>query len=213
MHEITKYLYITAELCFFLAGILGLLLATKKKLTFPYRILLLYLFLEGIIRLIAILISFLGNRDNLYLYHLLGLIELITIYLIYEKKLKSYWTLSIGIVAIFYAFIYFFPVLPHSNIIGLAPIRFFIIILGMNYLWGLYQKKTLQPLKQIPFFYVNAGFMLYAAGSFFISLMSSKVMKESDDSFYHNAWIIEAGIMIFHLCLITYGFILIRRGK
>ncbi|MCH2225642.1 MAG: hypothetical protein MK066_12800 [Crocinitomicaceae bacterium] len=186
----------------------GLLLKDKKE----YRFLLTFLLLQGGLRVFAIGLSYLGN--NLFIYQLIGLVELIGAFFIYRNRVSDKWKNIIFLTTIFYLVSSVFIVSIWSlNSIGLAMVQLAIIGLGINYLWNLYRSKSLKLLNKVPFFWINTAFILYASGSFFFHLMSAKVNMETNDSLFNNAWILEAGFGILRLLIICYTFIFIIREK
>jgi hypothetical protein len=181
--------------------------------TSQYFSLLLMLIIVTGIRIVSIQMAD-NNINTMYLYHVIGFVELILVYWLYNKYISKIWKYMVPIFGVLYLFNSLFMVsLNEPNSLGLALVQFIILLFGLNYLKELYQKAEITSLKKDSFFFINSGFIIYAAGSFFVNLMSSKIVNASTNDFFHNAWIMEAGFGIIRLLLITYGLILTLRGK
>lgn len=209
LHQFSTLFYMFSEYLYLVTWILGGLLIKNKK---EYRFLLNFLLLQGGFRVFAIVLSYHGN--NLFIYQLIGLIELIGAFFIYRNRVSDKWKNIVFLTVLVYLFSSAFIVsIWKLNSLGLAMIQIVVFGLGINYLWDLYRAKSMQLLKIIPFFWINAAFMLYASGSFFFHLMSTKVNMETNDSLFNNAWILEAGFGILRLLIICFTFIFIVREK
>jgi hypothetical protein len=155
-----------------------------------------------------------NDINTMYLYHVIGFVELILVYWLYNKYISKIWKYMVPVFGVLYLFNSLYIVsLNEPNSSGLAFVQFIILLFGLNYLKELYQKAEITSLKKDSFFFINSGFIIYAAGSFFVNLMSSKIVNASTNDFFNNAWIMEAGFGIIRLLLITYGLILTLRGK
>jgi hypothetical protein len=211
LREFTILLYDISEYAYGVVGILALwkLLRTKK-----YFHLTLFLLVVAALRIASIYLADEG-MNTMPIYHFIGLLELTFAYFIYIKHdISKYWKYTIALLCIFY-------ILNSATIISLtkmpsfalALVQLTILGLGINCLHSLYTKSEIKNLSKQPFFYINAGFMIYAAGSFFVNLMSSEIIKDGRDDFFHNAWIIEALVGIVRLLLIAFAFRFVKRDR
>lgn len=142
------------------------------------------------------------NISNGYLYHALGLLEIIFTYLLYKEiGLKSYWK---GIL-FFFIGIYLLDtgyfVFSGENIIsnfGLSISMLFVLILGIQFLWRLYKEGLTNNVVNYPYFYISAGFTFYGAASFFAYLMINRFLpsKTPEDYFYYSWLIVSFSIYI-----------------
>lgn len=212
LREITIHLYDASEYAVLIAGILGaFVFFLKGKL----GALTTFLIVTGLIRVISI---FLAEKiiNTMPLYHLLGGLELIFVFFIYRKEgIANWWRYVILIALFLYASNSFLlSSLKDANNWGLSFVQCIILILGFNYLFVLMKEQRVKELSKESFFYINAGFMMYAGSSFFITLLSSEIISKPDEnSFFHNSWILEAIFGIIRILFFVYAYILIIRER
>lgn len=210
LRDFTMFFYDASEYAYFPVAVLALIIWLR---TSQYFYLFLLLAIVAVLRIISIQMA--DNYINtMYLYHIIGFVELVLIYLLYSKYISKVWKYVVSVFGVLYLFNSLFIVSFYEpNSVGLALVQLLILLFGLNYLKELYQKAEITHLKKSSFFFINSGFIIYAAGSFFVNLMSSKIVNASTNDFFNNAWIMEAGFRIIELILIIYGLILVKRGK
>jgi hypothetical protein len=173
-----------------------------------------FLLITGALRITSLILA---DYDiyNMPVYHLMGCVELICVYAIYRRKgIDRFWDLSmLGIVITYILNSLFIQSLFEVNNLALALSQLFILILGFHFLAGIYQQSEVPFIGKYPFFYINAGFLVYAAGTFFVYLLSSKILGHRATSFFHNTWILEAVFNLFKLSLICTGVIYTKRER
>lgn len=132
---------------------------------------------------------------NLHWYHLIGLIELIYVYLFYRNiiKLNSWIRNSIYFIIALYIFnsYYLEHFLLHFNAFGRALASFYLLGLGFYYLYTIYEKEQILRIHRSPAFIINSGLMFYFATSFFIFLFSRKIMSFEYYSWFGSAWVLH----------------------
>ncbi|MDG1332299.1 MAG: hypothetical protein P8P74_08205 [Crocinitomicaceae bacterium] len=202
LNDISEYSYLLVGIFAFIAW---------KKFG-QFQLLWVFLLLAGAIRVTTIFLAEHYQNTHPY-YHLLGLIELTLIYLIYSKQgVSKKWNYVILAAASAYiANSVFIRSLYEMNSFALALVQIVILSLGFNYMYRLYASP--KRFESSPFFYINAGFMFYAVGSFFVNLLSSKIVSQSTNDFFHNAWILESFSAIIRLSIISYGLTLLYRER
>ncbi|MFK7787854.1 MAG: hypothetical protein AB8B56_22215 [Crocinitomicaceae bacterium] len=202
MNDISEYSYL-------LVGVFAFVTWMKFK---KFKLLWIFLLLSGSIRIITIVLAEHYLNTHLF-YHLLGLLELIFIYWIYSKEgiSKKWFYLILFGAAAYCVNSVFIRSLFEMNNFALAIVQIIILGLGFNYTLRLY--SSARRFENSSFFYINAGFVFYAVGAFFVNLLSSKIVSESTNDFFHNAWILESFSALIRLLLITYGLILLIRER
>ena len=92
------------------------------------------------------------------------------------------------------------------NSLGQSVAMFFIILLGLNFIWKLYNEEKVENLARHPYFYINSGFTVFASGAFFGYLLIAKLSDEKipDENFYYS-WLIISGFAYIKFMLITIG--------
>ncbi len=193
----------------FVAGTFVFLLSLPKR---DYLLLAVLFLLTGTLKIVSLFLADIYIQ-NMPFYHLIGLLEITFIYLIYQRpRLHFFWHLfAAGIILTYILNSIFVQSIYEVNNIALAINQLFVLILGFNFLSGIYQKNEVPDIGRYPFFYINAGFMLYAAGAFFVYLLSSRIFEQDPSDFFHNAWILESLFNLFRLILICIGVMYSRR--
>lgn len=210
LRDITIITYDCYEYAYFPVTLLALFqyLNGRKNLT-----LLLFLILVTAFRLTAIYLA--SNYINsIFLYHIIGFIELVFSFLIFREFLKKYWDYIFCIVVGSYVInsLFIASILEPNNIF-LALVNLLVVLFGINYLRSIYRTEKIKHLNKNGFFFINAGFIIFAGGCFFLNLMMTKVISKLSNGFFENAWLLEVGFGILRLFLISYGLIILRREK
>lgn len=153
---------------------------------------------------------------NAYVYHAIGCIELIFIFLLYIKiglQKSWYWVFLVTLTAYITNSIY--EIVNGSeeiNSVGQSFSMLFIMVLGFNFLLRLYQEEKVERLGSYPYFYINAGFTLFSAGSFFGYLLIARFTKKEipDENFYYS-WLIISGFTYIKFILISIGIFISKK--
>lgn len=148
------------------------------------------------------------GHNNMLLYHFIGINEIIIVYCFYSRlifKRVYVW----GALLLLASNVYCLTRLKHLldfNSYAWALNMGFIMIMGITYLFRLYNNENdRSPLEQRPDFIINAGWLIYAAGSLFTYLLGTEILSGKAEGFFHNAWIFMCISNIFKNILITYG--------
>ncbi|SHM94290.1 hypothetical protein [Mucilaginibacter sp. OK098] len=181
------------------------LIFTRKKE--HYRILGVFLVTSAILKLASVITAKMGH-NNMLLYHFIGINEIIIVYCFYSRlifKRVYVW----GALLLLASNVYCLTRLKHLldfNSYAWALNMGFIMIMGITYLFRLYNNENdRSPLEQRPDFIINAGWLIYAAGSLFTYLLGTEILSGKAEGFFHNAWIFMCISNIFKNILITYG--------
>lgn len=155
--------------------------------------------------------------NNSYLYHIMGLFELVFVYLLYHQLgLHRIWNWFFLMVLTAYATDSVYTILSGYvtiNSTGIAYSMLFTILLGFNFLWKLFEEEKVEHLGNFPYFYITAGFTFFAAGSFFGYLLIGRMSShDSPDNFFYNSWNIVSAFAILKLVLIAIAIIMERRA-
>lgn len=212
LRSLTIWIADISDCATFLAGIFVLLYTFRKKQ--DYLWLASMLLITGCVKIICVFLAY-HYIQNMPLYHLLGLLELTFIYLIYQRhKFHLFWHLfAAGITLTYILNSIFIQSIYDVNNLALAVNQLFVLVLGFRFLMGIYQKNEVTDIGRYAFFYINAGFMMYAAGAFFVYLLSSRIFEEDPSDFFHSAWILESIFNLFRLALICIGIMYSRREQ
>ena len=154
--------------------------------------------------------------DNYYLYHLIGLAELVFTFLLYRSLgLRRSWDVVFGILLTAYAAdsLYLFANgREEMNSIGLSLCMLFGIVLGLNFIWKLYREEKVEYLGFYPYFYTTGGLTVFASGAFFGYLLIARMTDEviPAENFYYS-WIIISGFNYIKFILIVLGIFVERK--
>lgn len=154
--------------------------------------------------------------SNCYLYHGIGLVELLGVFGLYRSLgLKKAWDWFFLVVLGAYLADSFYLIgnrVEEINSVGQAFCMLFILVLGLNFIWKLYQEEKIEYLGRFPYFYINAGFTLFASGAFFGYLLIARISDESipDENFYYS-WLIISGFAYIKFILISIGIFVGRK--
>ncbi len=173
---------------------------------------------SSVLFLLYLVADFLSSSgtNNMWVYHLIGLFELIALSFYYHSQVRQSKVLKI----IFLVVISFYLVdsvfisgIKAMNSIGRSLSTLFLIGLNMNYYFELYKSESIIKLNLfIPFWY-NAALSFYLSFSFFAFLLSNQFLVENYnmyDLFYHGWTFHSIGIIIKNLIM---GIALIKLGK
>jgi len=208
--DLTIAIYDISEYSYLLVGLYAL---WKSWTTKKYCWLTTFFLSTGLIRTASVFMAD-EELNTMYLYHLIGFLELLFAYVIYRKYIQKWWsTFVIGIALFYLSNSLFFTSIFEANSVGLTFIQLVVLLFGLNYLFLLYRSGDEENLSKSAFFFFNAGFMIYAAGSFFVNLMSSKIVSASTNDFFNNAWIIEAFVAMIRLLCFSFGLYLVKRER
>lgn len=154
--------------------------------------------------------------NNYYLYHIIGLVELVFIFLLYRSLgLKKVWDVIFGVVLVAYLVdsLYLFATgREEINSVGLSFCMLFSIVLGFNFIWKLYQEEKVEYLGLYPYFYISGGLTVFASGAFFGYLLIARMSDEiiPAENFYYS-WIIISGFTYIKFILIVLGIFVERK--
>lgn len=173
-----------------------------------------FFLLSSLLRISTNIPAILGV-NNMPMYHILAMVELIFIFLIYDNmmfkdksKINWLWVLLIFNLTdtLFLEGIYSF------NSISWSVNTVLYIFLGLYYYYYLYKHFDGFQIEKYPYFYINAGFLLYAAGSLFTYLFAWKILSKPANDFFHSGWIIHSIANTAKNMIVGYGLWLIRLG-
>lgn len=210
LRSLTIWIADISDFATFFTGIFVVLYTFRKH---HYGFLAALLLFSGALKIVSVYLAY-QSVPNMPFYHLIGLIELTFIYLLYQQrnKLHLFWhLLASGVMLTYILNSLLIQSIYQVNNLALAINQLFVLILGFHFLAGIYQKNEVPDIGRYPFFYINAGFMLYAAGAFFVYLLSSRIFEEDPSDFFHSAWIMESVFNLFRLILVCIGVIYTRR--
>ena len=154
--------------------------------------------------------------SNYYLYHIIGLVELVFTFLLYRSLgLRKNWDGVFGIVLVAYLVdsIYLFATRKEEiNSLGLSLCMLLMIVLGFNFIWKLYQEERVEYLGFYPYFYISGGLTVFASGAFFGYLLIARMSNETipAENFYYS-WIIVSGFSYIKFILIVLGIFVERK--
>lgn len=214
LKELTILLADWSDYVVFALAILSLL--TFKKNSF-FKILTIYCFSLSAVLLLSTVLA-IQEFNNLFLYHIIGLIEMVFAFLLYRKLgLEPVWNYILVFFITLYlvdSVIVFSSGGEEMNNLGMALCMLFVLLLGVNYIWKLYSEEKVVQISRHPLFYISAGFIFYAAGSFFGYLMITKLfVKEVPVNNFLISWIIISGFVYVKFVLIGIGILFARNEQ
>ena len=189
--------------------ILLLLCASYEK---KYNLLKTYFFLTSVLKIYALVTSRLGI-NNMHAYHILSIVELVFMYCFYSIVLNKKNFFYVGLLVLLIFNIYNtlkFNKVDEFNNVAWALNASIIIIFGLLYFYELYKKSEYIQIERFPMFYINAGFLIYASGSFFTYLFGWKILSTDAVGLFHNAWLIQSISNIIKNIVIANGVWLIK---
>lgn len=210
LRDFTIALYDISEYAYLLVGLFAL---WKSLRSGQFWCLTLFLLSVGTIRTVSVYLAN-AEQNTMYLYHIIGFLELFFAYAVYRNKISKKWLPIVSVLLIAYALNSTLVVSVFAaNNIGWALVQLSVLLFGLSYLVSLYRATKETELDRSPFFYFNAGFMMYASGSFFVNLLSSEIVSASTNDFFNNAWIIEACVALVRLVFFSVGFYLVKHDR
>lgn len=162
------------------------------------------------IKLITIVLVFGFNSPNtMPFYHVLALFEFICLALYYQQKIHLN-KILIGTVLITVALgnlvnSLTLQKLNEFNSYTWALNTLVLMTLAFLYLYNLYKNIEDVAIEKHSGFIINAGFLLYFAGSLFTYLFGWYILSQKPAGFFANGWIIQAFANICKNCIIAYG--------
>ncbi|MDJ1483948.1 hypothetical protein QNI16_25860 [Cytophagaceae bacterium YF14B1] len=147
-------------------------------------------------------------------YHLLAFIELVFLPFFYYKLLsaKPIYLYGLGVLILFN----FLHTLLTGDLYKFNQVAWSInalvfIILGFVYYYQLYEQSEPILVEKHPMFFINAGILVYASGSFFTYLLGWEILSKEASGIFHNAWIIQSFSNVAKNIIIAYGLWLSRQ--
>lgn len=210
LRNFTIILYDISEFAYLFVGIYALM---KSLRTGKYSWLAYFLVIVGTIRVASI---FMADKEinTMCLYHLIGGLDLFFAFMIYHRKIAKSWKgITIGLLVLYVLNSVFLSSLSEANNIGLALIQVTVLLFSFSYMYKVYKEAKEINLGRDAFFYFNAGFMIYASGSFFVNLLSSQIGSQSTNDFFNNAWIIEAIAALVRLVFFVIGLQFVKNER
>ncbi|GAA0188816.1 hypothetical protein GCM10009122_48140 [Fulvivirga kasyanovii] len=168
-------------LCFFYLG---------KIKTFPY--IFTALAATSALNITSFVLSEFGVY-NLYLYHLIGIAELLLYYGFYKrnvaltKVLKGFFFTAL----IIYVLGSLFEGFDSINSFSRSVSCLYLLILGLYYLYVVYRDEIISDVTHSSAFWINAGLLFYFSASFFTFLMSKKILSLEITDFFSAGWLIH----------------------
>lgn len=153
---------------------------------------------------------------NYYLYHIIGLVELVFTFLLYRSLgLRKSWNVVFGMVVTAYLVDSIYLLVngrEEINSLGLSLCMLFMIVLGFNFIWKLYQEEKVEYLGFYPYFYISGGLTIFASGAFFGYLLIARMSDEiiPAENFYYS-WLIISGFTYIKFILIVLGIFVERK--
>jgi len=86
----------------------------------------------------------------------------------------------------------------------------FLLCMGLLYLRKLYQDLENIKLDKHPLFIINAGLLIYFAGSLFTNIFGAKILSQEAKDFFHKAWINQSFSNLVKNLIVGYGLWLAR---
>lgn len=141
-------------------------------------------------------------------FHLLAGVELVCIFLFYDKILyppntRRLWLAILVALNLFYLLLW--GDLNSFNSITWSMNTVVFIVLGFAYYYQLYQQNETILIERHPLFFINAAFLIYASGSFFTYLFGWEILSGPMTDFFHNAWAIQSIATLVKNLILVYG--------
>ncbi len=187
---------------------LALLVLVRKKIAIS-RYLFLYLMVNALLHALTIFVALQG-KNNMWLYHIIGLSELVFIFLYFNGlfKLESRWWAFFVSVCTFYLIdSLYFTTLSFINNYGRSSELLFLLICCFYFFYRLYRDESIQEILMSIDFWISSGLIIYASGGFFGFLLSYESIFNEQNSwdFRYGTWIILALVQIAKALIISYG--------
>lgn len=174
------------------------------------KALMIYLVSSLLIKLLTFyFIYFTENNNTLPYYHLLALTEFVLLYLYYIGQIgKSTYIANLVLVLVVLFNIYntlFLQNLYQFNSYAWTVNTIVLIIMGFVYLVHLYSKEDVVNIVSYPHFIINAGLLIYLAGSLFTYMLGWYILSQKPEGFFANGWIIQSISTILKNIIIAFG--------
>lgn len=143
---------------------------------------------------------------NMPAFHILAFWEIVMLFVYYSKLVfKKVYIAGIAILLLLNAGSLFFQALDTFNSYAWAINIMILIIMGILYLFKLYNTEDYTPLEMRPDFIINSGWLIYASGSLFAYLMGTEILSGEPEGFFHNAWIFQCVSNLSKNIIVSYG--------
>ncbi|GAB3708290.1 hypothetical protein GCM10027592_43250 [Spirosoma flavus] len=194
----------------FISQILGLLpilvgLCYSKRLTLAMKWVVIFFFTLFIKDCIALVYS-LNIKSNLYLYNLQSFFEIGIVAVIYALNLPKralFILIASVLTLIINTFFYSSQELSAGN---LSIARLFILVIVLIYLSHVLNEAVIQNIMRHNLFWISAGFLIYATGTFFVFLSGKYLFdKNTSDETFNFYWGLQEIIYIIFCLLAAYG--------
>ncbi len=200
-----EVLILLAEICDF-TELLPVISFIWFKKTKEYKFIFWQLIIAACLNILSIVLSRNGIH-NLYLYHILGLSEIILIPLFYYSILKFNRK---------YFFVFFINILLYliiSNYEGFTTINalsrsfssFVILIHGILFLRHIYINESSNDISKSSYFIINAAFLIFFSSSFFTFLMSKEILSLELTNWFGASWLIYIFANLIKNLLLVYA--------
>lgn len=201
------------------------------------RILTIYFLLSFLIKLTTIVIIFgFGSSNTHPFYHVLAIVEFVCLYSYFHNaigwKKKSLWvvlTIVVLLNVVNAVYLQAFAYYPSEELGGLQDVfhkailsfnsyawsinTLILLCMSARYLYTLYLKADNVSIELHGGFIINAGFLIYFSGSLFIYLLGFSILSQKPESFFANAWIIQAIASLAKNIIVSYGVSRSNRAK
>lgn len=156
-----------------------------------------------------ILVFGFDSPNTLPYYHFLALFEFVLLFLYYVYATRLQWrevSIALGLVVVFNIVnTTYFQHLQQFNSYSWGVNTFVLMFMSFLYLYRLYANIEDVAIETHTGFIINAGFLLYFAGSLFTYILGWYILSSKPEGFFANGWIIQATSNILKNILIAYG--------
>jgi hypothetical protein len=190
--------------------IIWILFAKKQR---PYLFLGVFFILCFLIKVYTLITAEM-HQNNMPAFHLLALLEVLTVYSFYCQLIYGK-TFKLGIIALIFFHIansIFFQNIWTFNSACWTADMLIIITAGLFYFYTLYKNDDdYTPLENRPDFLITIGWLIYASGSLFTYLMATDILSGYAEGFFKNGWFFQTVSNILKNVIVSYGFWLTRK--
>ncbi len=169
-----------------------------------------YLISNLFLLIISIYLARLGS-NNMWVYHLIGLCELIFIYLYFRSSLRitPFLKVTFWIILAFYISqsMFFIP-LEEINALARGVSILFLLTLCLYSFYETYKNQALTEITTAPDFWIACAFLMYTSGTFFAFLLSYESLFNNNGNWYftHGTWILLSAVQIVKCLILATGF-------
>lgn len=195
------------------AELLPIALLIATGLYKNYRILFIGLIIHSALEFRTLYEANVHQSYNLDIYHVIGLVELIYVYLFFRSNIKINATISnlFYVVLILYIAnsIFLEKFYVHLNPYGRALSFMYLITLCFNYYYRLYEEEKVEQLSKSSLFWISSAFLLYFSISFFTYLFSRQILTTDVEptSFFGSMWTLHTLGDVLRCLIISFGLI------